>query len=343
MLLGIVSLEVKEEYQRFLGWLSNGKNAGMDYLKTNLQIRENPALLLQGAKTAIILGLPYAMAFSQNDMAHPQVAQYALFRDYHRVLKERGEILFERFKRNYSQDAKYRVLVDTAPVLEKALAAKTPFGFLGKNSLYIHPKYGSYLLLAEILTSLSFPVDEKEPLDPERRTLLGGCGSCSSCQVSCPTGALSQSYSIDASLCLSYWTIEHRGTIDEKFWPWLKEYWFGCDICQRVCPFNQWASNNTLPKNISPLPIPTLYEVATMDNIRYQKYFGGTALTRSKRNGLRRNALIAMAVTKDPDLRRAMVYASHDDGYPIRETLQQISHYLARLDPLSVFCEKSPE
>ena len=154
-----------------------------------------------------------------------------------------------------------------------------------------------------------------------------GCGTCTLCQVECPTGALNEDYVIDSNRCLSYWTIEQRGTIPEKYWPWLGKYYFGCDICQLVCPYNKEASANQLDDKIPIRKYPSLFEIATMDQRKYEIAFGGTAMTRAKRNGLRRNALIAMTVTGDSRLGEAMARARVDGGYPIDETLVQIENY----------------
>lgn len=323
--LGVVSLQTEQDYSRFARWLEEKKHAGMRYLENHRDLRKNPSLLLPNAKVAIVVALPY---YGGETGEFPKVAQYARFRDYHRILKERGRALFQRVLRDVKTTEEFRVAVDSAPILEKALATKTELGFMGKNTLYIHPLYGSFLLLAEILTTLELPIDDKIFVSPEKRSEVGGCGSCKSCQVACPTGALQTDYSIDANRCLAYWTIEHRGLIPEEFWPWLSEYWFGCDVCQTVCPYNQRTENQTLPSSIQPISMPSLYTVATMSQPEYERYFGGTAMTRAKRNGLRRNALIAMTVTGDPLLGTALGKASQDCGYPIAETLNQIENYL---------------
>jgi epoxyqueuosine reductase len=290
------------------------------------EIRSAPERLLPGALNAISLGLPYYQGDAFELPSRPTVAQYARLRDYHRVLREKAEGMVVQLKAldAVPQDASFRVLVDTAPVLERALAAKSAEGFIGKNTCYIHPRRGSFLMLAEILSSHAFGLDEREPIDPKVKSARGGCGECKRCQVHCPTGALDDAYRIDSGRCLAYWTIEHRGPIPERFWPWLAKYYFGCDICQLVCPYNWKASGNTVPSWLSARELPDLFQTATMDQADYERYFGGTPMTRAKRNGLRRNALIALAVTKDPRLGAAMEAARRDDGSPVRETLAQI-------------------
>jgi len=320
--LGVSSLNVDRDYLRFEKWLEEGKNADMAYLQQHLNCRKNPQELLPGAKVAIIFGLPYQIDKSDNEFraeswGPPRAAQYARFEDYHKILRKKGEIIADNILQKQSSHVA-RVVVDSAPILERALASKSSNGFIGKNTCYIHQEFGSFLLLGEILTSVDLLEEKFEEKD--------GCGSCTSCETCCPTGALSN-YSLDSQKCLAYWTIEHRGPIPEKFWPWLKIYYFGCDICQSVCPYNRLTTNNKLSEQITIRKFPSLFEVATMDQKKYENYFGGTPMTRAKRNGLRRNALIAMTVTKDSKLNEAIQLAKVDAGYPIAETLNQIEEY----------------
>ena len=330
VLLGIVPLQYAKDYERFSKWLAENRHAGMQYLEKYQQCRKDPALLLPGAKHALVIGLPYFLG-DEMESESTRVAQYARLVDYHRVLRRKAERLFGRFLRERvaGEGVTFRVTVDTAPLLERALAAKTQDGFIGKNTCYIHPERGSFLLLAEILTTLELPLDEKIPVNPAIKTKTGGCGNCERCQVHCPTGALDETYTIDANRCLSYWTIEHRGTIPEEFWPWLGKYYFGCDICQLVCPYNWKAKGNTPPAELKIRELPPLFEIATMNQQAYEKYFGGTAMTRAKRGGLRRNALIAMTVTRDPRLAEAIELARGDCESPVGETVLQIEKYLA--------------
>ena len=140
---------------------------------------------------------------------------------------------------NASRNFNSKIAVDSVPIFERAIAAKTEFGFIGKNTCYIHPKKGSFFLLGEIILDEVIKQDSKLAVETTKRTDLGGCGSCKRCQVHCPTGALDKEYELDANLCLSYWSIESRGIIPEKFWPWFSKFYFGCDICQLVCPYNR--------------------------------------------------------------------------------------------------------
>lgn len=320
--LGVVPLFYSESFERFLRWRNEGKHAGLKYLEKYDELRKEPERLLPGAKCAIIVALRYGQSESWplRDEETPRVAQYAKFNDYHQLLKRMGERIVTRLKtESIFKTHSFRVLVDTAPVLERALAAQTRESFIGKNTCLIHPSEGSFLLLGEILTTFTFQTDQEEKKVE--------CGTCSLCQVECPTGALNEDYILDSNRCLAYWTIENRGPIPEEFWPHLSKYYFGCDICQIVCPFNEEAKTHFVASKVVPREMPSLYEVATMNQQDYERYFGGTPMTRAKRNGLRRNALIAMCVTRHPKLNEALQYAKKDGGFPIEETSAQIKKY----------------
>lgn len=329
--LGVAALGPEgAPYARFHKWLEDGRHAGMAYLAENRALREDPRALLPGARTAVVVGLGYdqgdkAPARSE---ATPRVAQYARLKDYHKVLWRKGEAILTALHAALGPDAVGRVVTDSAPLLERALAARAGAGFIGKNTCLIHPERGSFFLLGELLTSLELPLTEGPAVDPERRTAAGGCGTCRRCQVHCPTGALDDAYTLDANKCLAYWTIEHRGPIPERFWPWLKLYVFGCDICQLVCPYNRGSEPRAPAELVRVAKHPDLYEVATMTQADYERMFGGTPMTRAKRTGLVRNALIAMTVTHHARQPEAVAHArTHETDEVIRETLAQLERW----------------
>ena len=313
--LGIVPLRVEKDYQRYLSWLEEGNGEGMPYLRKHLELRADPSQLLPGASSAIIVGKPYDLG-DRKEGEVPRVAQYARLEDYHRsLLKNLTELAG-------CLPGKSRVIVDTAPVLERALAAQCSTGFIGKNTCFIHPTHGSFLLLGEILNDS--PLEKDERLGPElypQKTTLGGCGPCRLCQDVCPTGALDKDYSIDSRKCIAYWTIEHRGEIPLEYWPFLKDYYFGCDLCQIVCPYNHPRVKRTAEVEKK---YPDLFQVATMSQNEYESYFSKTPLTRAKRNGLRRNALIAMHVIEHPQMHEALQRAERDAEEPVGGTIRMI-------------------
>lgn len=293
--LGCVSLTEEPHYRHFRRWLTRGYQAGMRYLENNQQLRADPRKFDPDYHSALIVALPYG-AGDRKRTSEPRVAQYArLPRDYHRLLRDKLQTIVSQ---NLAwSPSSYRIVVDSAPLLERALAARGGQGFIGKNTCFISPKYGSYLLLAEVLTSNSLPVEDYPQPVPDKRTKRGGCGTCRRCQVHCPTGALNEDYTLDANKCLAYLTIENRGIIPKHYWQHLNNYFYGCDICQIVCPYNR--GKNVKPESMT---MPTLAEIATLSQQTYQRYFAGTALTRAKRQGLIRNALIAMHVSNNPQL-----------------------------------------
>lgn len=322
--LGAVSPKNTQPYQNYLNWIQKGYHGSLTYLEKNSACRENAEAALNGVKTVISFGFEYTPpeTYPLQPEEIARVASYARITDYHVLLKEKAEKAFESWLSALILQDSYRVCVDTVPLLERAYAEKSGLGFIGKNTCFIHDERGSFLLLGEILSALSFPLEEKSQ--------KSRCGSCTLCQVECPTGALNEDYQIDSSRCLSYWTIEQRGPIPLEFWSGVGKYWFGCDICQLVCPFNDLARKSAIAQDPKlSIHIPSLFEVATMDENRYVKWFQKTALSRAKRNGLRRNALIAMTVNQDPLLLKAIELAKKDSAYPIQETLIQIEAYLA--------------
>lgn len=324
-LVGVVRPDIARDVARYEQWLKTPVPKDLAYLERNRAVYQDLNLILPEVRSIVVFALAY---YSPEEWGcRPQVARYARFSDYHKLMRIKGQRVADKLTQEWGGTA--RVVVDSAPVLERALAAKSSSGFIGKNTCFIDPVVGSFLLLGEILTTASLPsysIPPEIPLD--RKTSHGGCGPCNLCQVHCPTGALHSDYSLDVGKCLAYWTIENQGPIPEEFWPYLKDYWFGCDICQTICPYNVKATDNQLPEEIKRRTYPDLPQVATMDQPFYEKHFGGTPLTRAKRNGLRRNALIAMVVTRHPLLERALEQARLDPAEPVGETLNQIRRYL---------------
>jgi epoxyqueuosine reductase len=333
-LLGVADLDVAQDFARFQDWLADGRAGGMTWITQNTELRADPKKVLPSAQSVIVLALNY----NQNERWHhrlklevPRIAQYARFRDYHHLLKNRALQILSALKSSEGADFEGRVVVDSAPILERAVAARAGDGFIGKNTCLISPTHGSLLLLCEILINQNWTTPSRTQIDPTVRTAAGGCGTCQRCQVNCPTGALDKAWSLDSRKCLSYWTIEHRGTIPDEFWPWLGAYWFGCDICQLVCPWNRKAPLANLGDVRRYGQNLDLFEVAIMDQTTYERLFGGSPMTRAKKEGLRRNALIAMTVTSHPRSREAAVLALNDASEVLRATGQRAIAWLEGL------------
>jgi epoxyqueuosine reductase len=176
--------------------------------------------------------------------------------------------------------------VDTGPVLERDLAARAGLGWIGKNTMLLHPSLGSWFLIGIVLTTADLAADE--PL-PDR------CGTCRACLDACPTGAFVAPYVLDARRCISYLTIEHRGEIASGLTPLMGQWEFGCDACQSVCPWNRHAPRTREPAFVPSEPYPGADAVASMDDASFRRRFAGTALTRPRAAGMRRNAAIARA------------------------------------------------
>lgn len=358
LLLGVLPTALSKEYPRFLKWLQQGYHGQMKFLEKYASIREDPSSLEPSMQSMIICAYPYGEK-SQTSLYHrsaqsisPKVALYARLKDYHRELRVLGANIMEEYCLSCLPDKQYsyRVVVDSAPIMEKALASTTGAGFQGKNTLFIHPKYGSLLFLFEIFTSESFPIVSsyaKDQLSTPASTTYS-CGSCRRCQVHCPTQALDQDYVLDARRCLAYYSIEYRSLIPVRYWTYFAQYIFGCDICQLVCPYNRWAQASSQIKHIIPKNLP-LAQVALMNQQEYVRIFAGSAMTRAKRSGLRRNALISMVATQHPDLSHVLEKMRQEVAFTadllLIGTMRQIPAFYVwrnKVDPIcrSSFTEK---
>lgn len=228
---GIAPAEVPaEDIENFRRYIALGRHGAMDYLEKFRPARENPDLVMKGARSALVLGVFYNSQEAESLLtsANLKISRYALGPDYHTVLRKRGWILKKRLKEAFPA-MRTRFCVDTAPVAEKTFAREAGIAFRGKHTNMIHPGRGSYFFLAVML--LEAQVDRGEPLRDR-------CGSCRLCIDACPTKALEE-YRIDPRKCISYLTIETPEPIPQETAPFLAGNVFGCDICQEVCPYNK--------------------------------------------------------------------------------------------------------
>lgn len=276
---------------RLEDWIGVGAQASMEWMSTQLDLRCDPQLLLPDARSALVLWLGHRF---EPPMRPPyrtaRVATYAWGRDYHnilrRVLRQLGKLVKELDPR-----AEFHGSVDTSPVLERAFAERAHVGWIGKSTMLIHPRKGTYGSLAVLLTTLDLP---SEPNAHPKR-----CGTCVTCFDQCPTGALSPQ-GLDARRCISYWTIEHRGVIPRAMRPLLGAWVFGCDICQEVCPWNRRApyegeSSRALWDPQFDHIWPDLVHWLQMSDEALNESLLGSPLRRAFPYGLKRNALIALA------------------------------------------------
>jgi epoxyqueuosine reductase len=269
-----------EEQLHFKDWVANSYQADMDYMARNTGKRCNPALLVEGARSIVCVALNYYPQAKQPEI-NPQFAYYAYGKDYHEVVKTRLQMLFDYIK-GQNSTVEGRPFVDTAPLPERYWAARAGLGFIGKNSLLIIPKKGSYFFLGELVVNLELEYDA--PLNLS-------CGICTRCMDACPTKAIVSPKVVNANRCISYQTIENRGEIDKDVIPKLNNRFYGCDICQQVCPWNRYARpHKTEAFNPSEAFLDLSFD--KLDNLTvedYQRIFRGSAVKRAKFTGLKRN------------------------------------------------------
>ncbi|MFN7022561.1 MAG: tRNA epoxyqueuosine(34) reductase QueG, partial [Phycisphaerales bacterium] len=274
-----------------------GKHGQMDWMLDMVDERLDPARLLEGARTLLLVADQYARqgdADLDDQRTHRgRIAKYARGRDYHEVMRKRLGMLADRLRAMHP-GSRFRMFVDTGPVLEREHAARAGLGFIGKNTMLINPTVGSYLVLGGLITTLELS-ESAELSDPSSH-----CGGCTRCIDACPTGAITP-FSVDARKCISYLTIEHEGPIDTSLHEAMGNWVFGCDICQDVCPFNAPHDGR------GPSPVNSVYrpkdalregsidllELIGWTTLERQTRFGVSAGKRASLSMLRRNAVIA--------------------------------------------------
>lgn len=288
-LVAVGPCEPPEHGAAFRRWIDAGHAGSMGYLERRLEERLDPSRVLPGAQSVVCVALNYYQG-EIADRSWEPVARYAWGRDYHDVIAPRLARLVAHL--DDASGARSRAYVDTGPVLERDLAARAGMGWIGKNTMLLHPALGSWFFIGVILTTAALEHDA--PL-PDR------CGSCRACLDVCPTDAFVAPYVLDARRCISYLTIEHRGAIDHQLHDRIGRWEFGCDLCQSVCPWNRKAPVTQEPAFMPATAYPGAQSVLTMDDGEFREEFSGTALLRPKAEGMRRNAAIALA-----NARRAM-------------------------------------
>jgi epoxyqueuosine reductase len=283
-------LDHREEF--FRSWIDAGRPAEMAWLARDPERRFDPRRLDPRLRSVISLAFPYAApappSCDWRAELRGRIAAYALGADYHDVVVERARTVVEHI-RALRPDAVARVYVDTGPVFEREWAAESRLGWFGRNTNLINRYAGSYFFLAEIFTDLEF-ASAREPYRDH-------CGSCRQCLDRCPTAALADGYILEPRLCISYLTIEHRGAIPVELRPKLGNWIFGCDICQEVCPWNGDAAKAAA---VSEALMPALRDLMALDDEGFRRRYGRSALRRTKRRGLLRNAAIALGNSGNP-------------------------------------------
>ena len=271
---------LEEEAPRLENWLNNQMNGQMSYMENHFDKRLNPTLLVDDAKSVISLLLNYYPSELQNEDSY-KISKYAYGQDYHHVIKEKLKELLH-FIQTEIGEVSGRAFVDSAPVLDKAWAAKSGLGWVGKNSNLITQKVGSFYFIAELIIDLELDYDAPT---------TDHCGSCTACLDACPTEAIVAPYVVDGSKCISYFTIELKDNLPQEMKGKFDDWMFGCDICQDVCPWNRFSKPHNEPLFQTNSDILNFsksdWEEITVDT--FQKVFKNSAVKRTKYEGLLRN------------------------------------------------------
>lgn len=275
-------------------WIEAKMYGDMDYMAEEVRThrRKNPANMLDNIQTVISLGMPYsAPADGKATAQQGVIASYARGDDYHELMKKKLKALARDMDALLGEHGQ-RVYVDTAPVLEHALAAKGGLAWQGKHSLSINREYGSWFFLAELFTTAKIEPDNEATLH---------CGTCTDCIPACPTGAIISPYIVDARLCISYLTIEFKGFIPQNLRKAMGNRIFGCDDCQTICPWNKKVEKPSVDflKPREDTFLPKLATILALDDDGFRQMFRKSAIKRSKRAGLLRNVCIAMGNSGD--------------------------------------------
>ena len=282
--VGITVLERNAHAAEFDAWLAAGHAGSMTYLHRQAEKRKDPARIMPGARVAVV-----TLTNHYHGAGGGGVAQYAWSSDYHDVLGARLELLATVI-REIAPGATTRCYADAGPVPERELAQRAGLGWIGKNMMLIHPEIGSFTFIGVVLTDADLAPDL--PFEADR------CGTCRRCLDACPTEAFPDPHVLDATRCISYLTIEHRGAFNDEQRGSVGEWVFGCDVCQDVCPWNVSFAQPTTDPGLAPRPdvrTPDLPALLAMDQDRFTRRYGDTPFARPGLTGMLRNAAAVLA------------------------------------------------
>ncbi len=324
-LAGVAAALPAEDGARYHDWVAAGWAGQMGYLTDHrAAVRDDPRHLLPSARSVICAGKlyqtpwPYTTRFDDGDRGW--ISRYAWGEDYHAVLRRGLERLDVLVRERAGVALESRICVDTAPLLERSYARLAGLGWIGKNTCLIHEGQGSWFFLGELLVSLEIAPDTPPP---------DRCGTCTRCIDACPTAAIVPGKGLDATQCISYFTIELRGTIPEEQRAGMGAHIFGCDICQDVCPWNRGARVTAEPAFAPRHFAPRLEEMGAISEAEFRAMFRGTPVTRAKYSGFLRNVAVAMGNTGSEKFRAPLkrLAESADEGVAehARWGLQRIS------------------
>lgn len=315
---GIAGVELGEDEAHLRDWLAQGLYGSMGWMARHGDLRSRPQELLPGTLRVISVGLDYGRNDSDDawrtlaDGERAYVARYALGRDYHKLMRNRLQRLAERLQQEVGAFG-HRVFVDSAPVLERALARNAGLGWIGKHTCLIDKDGGSWFFLGEIYVDLPLPIDAPASAH---------CGTCMRCIDICPTDAITAPYRLDARRCISYLTIEHDGAIPEDLRVPMGNRIFGCDDCQLVCPWNKFAKRHDEPdfRARNDLDTATLPQLFAWDEAEFLRRTEGSAIRRSGHERWLRNIAVALGnAPATPDVLAALASRREDPSPLVRE------------------------
>ncbi len=324
--VGITGVDLGEHEGYLQKWLDAGYHGTMDYMARHGSKRSRPAELVPGTARVLSLRMDYLPDDTQPlqilespDKAY--VSRYALGRDYHKLIRQRLARLARRIE-DEAGGGRYRAFVDSAPVLERAIAERAGLGWIAKNTMLINERAGSWFFLGEIYTDL--PLPEDAPQSSKH------CGSCTACLEICPTDAFTGPFELDARRCISYLTIEHQGSIDESLRPLMGNRVFGCDDCQLVCPWNKFAES-TDEKDFKPRHGLADAEIVTLflwDEATFLQATEGSAIRRIGYERWLRN--LAVALGNAPSSPEVVAALRQREDFPSALVQEHVHWALAR-------------
>ena len=289
-------------------WLEQGRHGEMAYLEgpRSRHVRADPGLVFPGCRSVIVLGMAYAApaaVSSTDDLLRGKIAAYALGEDYHLVLPDRLRALVAYIESQVGEAVPNRWYTDTGPLLERELAQRAGLGWIGKNTCLINPHRGSYFLLAEILLGIE--------LEPDVPFTYDRCGACTRCIQACPTGCILPDRTLDARRCISYLTIELKGSIPLDLRSRMDGWIFGCDICQQACPWNRFATREAEPAFMPHIanPYPDLPGEMALGQEEFSLKYRRSPLMRTKRRGYLRNTAVALGNSRHLDAIQTLMQA----------------------------------
>jgi epoxyqueuosine reductase len=316
-LVGVTTPDPPPHLAVFENWLSEGKHGEMSYLaeRRSRERRADPRQILPQCQSILVLGMPYPASLTgpiQGKGSVGRIASYAMGMDYHEVIPLRLKALASFIERQTGKEIPNRWYTDTGPVMERDLAQRAGLGWIGKNTCLIHPAQGSYFFLSEILLGIELAVDQ--PFLADR------CGTCTRCLEACPTGCILPDRTLDARRCISYLTIELKGSIPAALRPLLGDWVFGCDVCQQVCPWNRRAAPGEYdPAFAQRVEISELdlRQALSLPSEAFSRLFKGSPIQRARRRGFLRNAAVVLGNQGDPQTLSRLSQSLLNDPQPL--------------------------